>query len=78
MSPFLKSLFFEMPFKRKFPDSLTNNYSYLKLLIIPGTTLIVEYALLDVPVAMCAVYTELSSVSSKYNDLMLKILSTFS
>ena len=43
-----------------------------------GTSLIVEYALLDVPVAMCAVYTELSSVSSKYNDLMLKILSTFS
>lgn len=27
-----------------------------------GTSLIVEYALLDVPVAMCAVYTELSSV----------------
>lgn len=42
------------------------NYSpvtiYLPLLLFLGTSLIVEYALLDVPVAMCAVYTELSSV----------------
>ena len=34
-----------------------------KLKVYKGTSLFAEYALLDVPVAMCAVYTELSSVS---------------
>ena len=33
-----------------------------KLKVFKGTSLIVEYALLDVPVALCVVYTELSSV----------------
>jgi Bardet-Biedl syndrome 1 protein len=32
-----------------------------KLKVYKGTNLVVEYALLDVPVAMCIVYTELSS-----------------
>ncbi len=33
-----------------------------KLKVFKGTSLFAEYALLDVPVAMCAVFTELSSV----------------
>jgi Ciliary BBSome complex subunit 1 len=33
-----------------------------KLKVYKGTSLIVEYALLDVPVAMCAVFTERSTV----------------
>ena len=34
-----------------------------KLKVYKGTSLFAEYALLDVPVAMCAVFTELSSVN---------------
>ena len=41
-----------------------------------GTSLIVEYALLDVPVAMCAVYTELSSVCNKESAMVTKILTS--
>ena len=35
-----------------------------KLKVYKGTSLFAQYDLLDVPVAMCAVYTELSSVTS--------------
>lgn len=35
-----------------------------KLKVYKGTSLVVEYALLDAPVAMCMIYTELGVVST--------------
>ncbi len=48
-----------------------------KLKVYKGTSLIVEYAILDTPVAMCITYTETSLVNSIFNKSKTTLISCY-